>query len=174
LPLYPRCEAFEVYSSVPNLGRSTARLSDTVIGYHDSFTLTMRPVMQILARGPNCRVETEVERRKAARYGLRVPVLFSREDTQPKQAGVTRDVSASGAYVLCEESSYPTQGDTVAIQLILPPIADVETQGMTLEFTGQVLRTGDFPEESGFAVLAEAGMELSTESKSSDRNGDWP
>jgi hypothetical protein len=99
-------------------------------------------------------------------------VLFSREDTQPKQTGFTRDVSASGAYVLCEESSYPAQGDTVAIQLILPPIADMETQGMTLEFIGQVLRTGDFPEESGFAVLAEAGMELSTES--SDQNGDWP
>src|SRR5262245_36372167 len=116
----------------------------------------------------------EVERRKAARYGLRVPVLFSWEETQPKLAGFTRDISASGAYVLCEEECYPAEGDTVAIQLILPPIADLEAQGMKLEFKGQVLRSGDLGEEHGFAVLAESGMELNPGSKNDDQNADWP
>jgi PilZ domain len=116
-----------------------------------------------------------VERRKAARYGLRVPVLFSWEDTQPKQdGGFTRDISASGAYVLCEKSCCPTPGDTVAIQLILPPIANMEGQGMKLNFEGQVLRTGDFQEESGFAVLAEYGMGLNTGSKNTGQNGELP
>jgi c-di-GMP-binding flagellar brake protein YcgR len=116
-----------------------------------------------------------VERRQAARYGLRVPVLFSCEDAQPKQvAGVTRDISASGAYVLCEESYCPAQGGTVAIQLILPPIANMEAQGMKLNFKGQVLRTGDFQEESGFAVRAEYGMELNTGSKDSGQSAELP
>lgn len=123
----------------------------------------------------NSRWETEVERRRAARYGLRVPVVFSWEDTQPKQAvGATRDISTLGAYVLCEGSCCPVQGDTVAIQLTLAPIANIEAQGMKLNFKGQVLRTGDFQEESGFAVLADYGMELSTESKNSGQRWELP
>lgn len=116
-----------------------------------------------------------MERRKAARYGLRVPVLFSWEGTQPKQAGgATRDISTLGAYVLCEKSCCPVQGDTVAIQLTLPPVANMEAQGMKLNFKGQVLRTGDFEEESGFAVLADYGMELNTGSKNSGQSGELP
>lgn len=115
-----------------------------------------------------------MERRRAARYELRVPVLFSGEDSGPKHAGFTRDVSASGAYILCEESRYPAQGDTVEIQLILPPVAAVETRGMKLEFKGRVVRAADFREDSGFVVLAESGMELKTGSKNSEENGDWP
>jgi hypothetical protein len=119
----------------------------------------------------NGRCETEVERRKTARYGLRVPVLFGWGDTQPAQArGVTRDISASGAYVICEKNYCPADGDTLAIQLILPPIANMEAQGMKLEFKGQVLRSGDFQEESGFAALAEHGMELNSGRKNSGQS----
>lgn len=111
-----------------------------------------------------------MERRKAARYGLRIPVVFSWEDTQLRQAeGVTRDISDSGAYVLCQESFCPAQGETVAVQLILPPIADFEAHGMKLEFEGQVLRAGGCEFECGFAVLAESGMQLNT---GSDNNGE--
>lgn len=97
-----------------------------------------------------------MERRKASRYGLRVPVLFSWEDPHLKlDGGFTRDISASGVYVLCEKKYCPAQGDTVTIQLILPSIVDLEPRGLKLKSRGRVLRTGDFPEESGFALLAE-------------------
>lgn len=113
-----------------------------------------------------------MERRKAARYGLRVPAVFSWQDTPPRQAGgVTRDISASGAYVVCEESYCPAQGDTVAIQLLLPSIADMEAHGMKLEFEGQVLRAGDCQRECGFAVLAEFGMKLNTETRDNGQSG---
>lgn len=113
-----------------------------------------------------------MERRKAARYGLRIPVVFSWEDTEPRLAeGITRDISDSGAYVLCEGSYCPAQGDTVAIQLILPPIADMEGQGMKLEFAGQVVRADALRPDCGFAVLAEAGMNLQTGSENNEQGG---
>lgn len=115
-----------------------------------------------------------MERRKAARYCLRVPVLFSSQGNQTEQAeGFTRDISAAGAYVQCEENYCPVPGDAMAIQLILPPIASVEAQGMRLNFKGHVLRTGDF-HESGFAVLAEYGMELNTGSKNGGLTEELP
>jgi PilZ domain-containing protein len=117
----------------------------------------------MLAREPESRSEIDVERRKAARYVLRVPVLFSWEDHQPRQArGFTRDISASAAYVVCEKSYCPIQGDIVEIQLILPSVAHLEAQGIKLKFKGHVLRSGEFQEESGFAVLANCAMELNT------------
>lgn len=115
-----------------------------------------------------------MERRRAARYGLRVPVLFSWDDTRANQAeGLTRDISAIGAYVLCEGNHCPVLGDEVRIQLILPSIANAEAQGMKLNFKGQVLRTGDF-QESGFAVLAEYDMELTTGSKEDEHTEELP
>jgi len=108
-----------------------------------------------------------VERRKASRYGLRLPVLFSWKDAQSKlDGGFTRDISASGVYVLCEKNHCPAQGEIVKIQLFLPSIGDLETPGMKLRSKGQVLRTDDFPEECGFAVLADFDMELSTDDDS--------
>lgn len=102
-----------------------------------------------------------MERRKAPRFELRLPVLFSWENTQLKQAGgFTRDISASAAYVLCETASRPTAGEIVTIQLLLPPIANLEAQGIKLKFKGHVLRSGEWQEEGGFAVLANCGMEL--------------
>ena len=125
-----------------------------------------------------------MERRKASRYGLRVPVLFSWENAQSKRAGgLTRDISASGVYVLCEKNHCPAQGDTVTVKLILPSIADVEAQGSIadveaqgtkLNSKGQVVRTADFPEESGFAVLAEFAMELNTGDKGNGQSGELP
>ena len=113
-----------------------------------------------------------MERRKAARYGLRVPVVYSWKESQQKVAvGFTRDISASGAYVLCEKSYCPAQGDTVSIQLILPPIADMDAPGTKLEFEGQVLRTGDGQQECGFAVLAEYGMKLNTGNENNGQSG---
>jgi PilZ domain-containing protein len=115
-----------------------------------------------------------VERRKAARYGLRVQVLFSWDDPEPRQAeGFTRDISASAAYVVCEKSYCPAQGEIVAIQLILPSVAHLEAQGIKLKFKGHVLRSGEFQEESGFAVLANCAMELNT-GKNAGRNGELP
>jgi len=100
-------------------------------------------------------------------------VLFSWDNAQPKRAGgLTRDISASGVYVLCEKNHCPAEGDTVTIQLILPSIGDdVEAQGMKLKSRGPVLRTADFPEESGFAVLAEFGMELTAGDKDNGQSG---
>lgn len=116
-----------------------------------------------------------MERRKESRFGLRVPVLFSSEDTQLKQTrGFTRDISAWGAYILCEKSVCPGQGDTVVIDLMLPSIADVEGQGIKLKSKGQVLRTRDSQEESGFAMLADCAMELTTGSKNSEQSGELP
>lgn len=131
--------------------------------------------VQVFPKGPDSRSEREVERRKASRYGLRLPVLFSWENAQSKRAGgLTRDISTSGVYVLCEKNYCPAQGDTVTVKLILPSIADVEAQGMKLKSKGQVVRTADFPEESGFAVLAEFGMELNTGDKDNGQSGELP
>jgi len=113
-----------------------------------------------------------VERRKAARFALRLPVLFSWEDTQAKQAGgFTRDISASAAYVLCEAGYCPAPGDIVTVQLLLPPIAKLEAQGIKLKFKGHVLRSGELQEESGFAVLANCAIKLNA-SKSGERSGE--
>jgi len=45
---------------------------------------------------------------------------------------------------------------------------------MMLKSKGQVVRTGDLPEESGFAVLAEFDMELNTGEKSKRQSGESP
>jgi hypothetical protein len=130
---------------------------------------------QLSAKWSNSKSERQLERRKVSRYGLRLPVLFSREDTQSKRdGGVTRDISVSGVYVLCEKSRCPAPGNTVTTQLILPSIEDLETQGMKLKSKGQVVRVGNFPEESGFAVLAEFDIELDAGDKSSKQSGESP
>jgi hypothetical protein len=117
---------------------------------------------QVLATGPNGKSETEVERRKASRYRLRVPVLFSGKDTQSKLKGLTRDISTSGVYILCEKDQCPAHGESVTIDLILPSIVDLEAEGMNLRSKGPVVRTDDFPEKCGFAVMADFDMELNT------------
>jgi hypothetical protein len=58
----------------------------------------------------------------------------------------------------------------VTVQLLLPPIAKLEPQGIKLKFKGHVLRSGELQEESGFAVLANCAMELNT-GKSGGRSG---
>jgi hypothetical protein len=112
-----------------------------------------------------------VERRKASRYELQVPVLFSWKNASKQAGGFTRDISASGVYVLCEESHCPSRGDTVTLQLILPSIADAEGRGLKLKSKGQVLRTGELAEQSGFAVVAEFGLEPNSGSKNSGESG---
>jgi PilZ domain len=96
----------------------------------------------------------EMERRRTARYVLRVPVLFNWRNQQPRQlGGFTRDVSAGGAYILCREEC-PSAGAPVRLQVMLPPV-DAEAHGVKLESEGRVVRAHGPGEESGFAVMAD-------------------
>ncbi len=96
----------------------------------------------------------DMERRRTARYVLRVPVLFTWLNRQPKQAGgFTRDVSARGVYILCR-GDCPSTGAPVKLQVMLPPM-DAEARGVKLQSEGRVVRAHGQGEESGFAVMAD-------------------
>lgn len=113
-----------------------------------------------------------MERRKASRFALRVPVLFTWDGGHTQQAGgFTRDVSAYGAYVLCEKSECPAQGDTVTIQLLLPSVDGGEPEGLKLRAEGLVLRTGECQQNCGFAVLADFGKQLNGASQNTGQSG---
>jgi hypothetical protein len=81
-----------------------------------------------------------LELRKAKRYRLSAPAHFwwAPSEGKPQSSkGVTRDINASGVYVLADE--LPPSGALVQLEILLPKLQDPGF-GMTLAGEGVVLR----------------------------------
>jgi hypothetical protein len=100
-----------------------------------------------------------VNRRQSMRFPLRAPVLLSWAELgeMRRGAGFTRDICTRATYVMWEHECNPPVGETVAVDILLPPL---EQGGESLRFCGEgrVLRQGSGDEEPGFAVLVELAV----------------
>ncbi len=96
-----------------------------------------------------------IELRRAKRYRLSVPALFTwaPQEGKPRNGkGVTRDVNASGVYVLTDV--LPPVGALVQLDILIPKLEDPGF-GMSLAGEGVVLRVepqGAGTSEAGFAA----------------------
>jgi hypothetical protein len=99
-----------------------------------------------------------IELRKAKRYRLSAPALFlwAPHEGKPKSGqGVTRDINASGVYVLTDV--LPPVGALVQLDILIPKLEDPGF-GMSLVGEGVVLRVesqgpeGAGASEAGFAA----------------------
>lgn len=91
-----------------------------------------------------------MDRRKAPRYAMRVPVLFrwtSTEGIGHRTWGISRDVSSKGIFVYSSEA--PPQTSLLAMELVLREPGEGGGGGVRLEASGQVVRV----EATGFAVV---------------------
>jgi hypothetical protein len=100
-------------------------------------------------------MHTAIELRRAKRYGLSVPALFTwaPQKGKPRNGkGVTRDINALGVYV--QTNSLPPVGARVQMEIVLPKLAG-SSPGMHLQGEGIVLRceSGEATKR-GFAASA--------------------
>jgi hypothetical protein len=83
------------------------------------------------------------QRRAAARYQLRLPVIFHWSDqTHHTEGGFTRDVGRDGAFII--SSKCPPVGSDVWIEILLPSLDEASPE-LRVECMGKVTRV-----ESGF------------------------
>jgi len=102
-----------------------------------------------------------IERRRATRYRLSTSAIFmwAPHDGQPHGAqGVTRDINASGVYVLTDV--LPPVGALVQLDILLPKLKDPGF-GMSLAGEGVVLRVE--PHGANNAGAAESGFAASVQ-----------
>lgn len=95
-----------------------------------------------------------IELRRAKRYRLSVPALFTwaPQEGKPRSGkGVTCDINALGVYL--QTDSLPPVGARVQIEIVLPKLAD-SSPGMHLQGEGIVLRCESDPAKRGFAASA--------------------
>jgi hypothetical protein len=103
-------------------------------------------------------MHTVVELRKSKRYRLSAPALFlwaAHESKTQSGHGVTRDINASGVYVLTD--ALPPVGALVQLDVLLPKLEDPGF-GMSLAGEGVVLRVepqGAGTSDPGFAAAAQ-------------------
>jgi hypothetical protein len=93
-----------------------------------------------------------VERRKAVRFPLQAPVILQWTEpsgTTREDLGQTRNVSISGAFVVCS-FSLPT-GTVVSLEVRLPPLERNTFQALQLRGRGTVTRSTS-GNESGIAT----------------------
>lgn len=104
-----------------------------------------------------------MDRRSSVRFALRLPVLFQRGEAavgEQRGAGFTRDVSTTGAYILCEkEAERPALDSLLNLQVLIPSLNSA-SHGLRLTGVATVVRTSTANEELGFAVAGELGHEL--------------
>ena len=96
-----------------------------------------------------------MERRKAVRFLLRVPVIFKWNDEQAKPhegSGFARDISMAGIFVMTEFS--PPFGAAIELEVLLPPLQGA-AHGLRLNVPGIVLRLIDTDELRGFAATSD-------------------
>ncbi|MBV9341420.1 MAG: PilZ domain-containing protein [Acidobacteria bacterium] len=93
------------------------------------------------------------ERRKASRYRLRLPVLFSwiQGEQFHTEGGFTRDVSAKGLFVTSRVA--PPSEAPIRLEVVLPLLAEMSQNAMRA--TGRVVRTFSASQPQGFAIAAE-------------------
>jgi hypothetical protein len=108
-----------------------------------------------------------IELRKAKRYQLSAPARFmwAPQDRKPQSGqGVTRDINASGVYVLTDE--LPAVGALVQLDILLPKLENPGF-GMSLAGEGVVLRVeprgaqGAGTSKAGFAASVQFYPEAS-------------
>lgn len=106
-------------------------------------------------------MHSTVELRKANRYRLSAPTLFlwaPREGKPHSGQGVTRDINASGVYVVTDV--LPPVGALVQLDILLPKLSDPGF-GISLAGEGVVLRVE--PHGSQGAGTSEAGFAASVQ-----------
>lgn len=108
----------------------------------------------------NC-VAEHAERRTYRRFSIQAPILFRNNSEHPEvlAGGFSKNVSASGIYLVCEQSNMPRLGNEVAVEVMLPSLHRDSPTTMKLRSTGRVLRLNASNEPSGFAVAAWFGYE---------------
>ena len=93
-----------------------------------------------------------MERRRAVRYKLCLPLLFKWTDesgTFMQEAAFTRDISTGGLFISCVKC--PQNGATLSLEIMLPPNSEIRSHGMRLDAKVQVVRSASATEEKGFA-----------------------
>jgi hypothetical protein len=96
-----------------------------------------------------------VERRKAVRFLLRVPVIFRWNDEQAtphEGSGFARDISTAGIFVMTEVCL--PFGAAVELEVLLPPFQG-SAQGLRLNAPGIVVRVTETQELQGFASTSD-------------------
>jgi hypothetical protein len=95
-----------------------------------------------------------IERRAAARYQLRAPVVFKSLDDQtaPPGAGFVQDASTEGVFVLCPRPR--SVGEIMNLEVLLPPFGTYDAK-LVARYTGLVVRVHD---QGGFAVAAKVSL----------------
>lgn len=127
---------------------------------------TTKSDLQTCAR----RVCKQVELRRTVRYRLGAPVVFSwrgQAGARLQGEGVTRDISARGAFILTPTS--PPAEVMVRMEIFLPALRD-SGQSVRLAAEGRVIRIEHQAAETtqnGFAVVSEgfAIPELASENE---------
>jgi hypothetical protein len=97
-----------------------------------------------------------MERRRAVRYKLCLPLLFkwtdgSRDPIQ--EAAFTRDISTGGVFISCVKC--PPVGATLSLEIMLPPNSEIRSHALRLDATAQVIRIASEREERGFGVTGD-------------------
>jgi hypothetical protein len=94
-----------------------------------------------------------VEKRTSVRYTLRSPVTLRWVDqsgAEQEDVGRTRDISVSGAFVVCH-TPLPV-GAQVSLEVHLPPFERNTSQRLRLKANATITRVAQAGEESGFAT----------------------
>jgi hypothetical protein len=100
------------------------------------------------------------ERRKAPRYQLRLPLLFSWSDGYQihTQGGFTRDVSINGLFVTSAITLPPQT--ILNVEIVLPTLGHMAEN--TIRTSGHVVRLSGDTESRGFAITAKLDADLSS------------
>jgi hypothetical protein len=98
----------------------------------------------------------ENERRKAVRYRLSCPVLFTWHagvGDERQGGGFSRDISTRGVYVACDRECPPVNTE-ISVE-VLVPAPDSGFVAMKLAAELKVVRLGGFAEGTGFGAGAD-------------------
>ena len=93
-----------------------------------------------------------MERRRAVRYKLCLPLLFKWTDesgTFMQEAAFTRGNSTGRLFISCVE--WPPMRASLSLEIMLPPNSEIRSHGMRLDATVHVVRIASATEEKGFA-----------------------
>ena len=99
------------------------------------------------------------ERRKASRYRLQLPVLFSWHDGDEMRTrgGFTRDVSVQGMFVT--SSAAPPLRTALNVEVVLPPSVGRKPENI-IKARGLVVRVSGRKHPRGFAIAADLGTDF--------------
>lgn len=108
-------------------------------------------------------VPKNLERRTHRRFSVQAPILFRNISERPGKVagGFTKNLSASGLYLLCEESDRPRLGNDIEVEVLLPSVHRDSGPNLRLKSRGRVERLNSPNEPSGCAVATSFGYEKS-------------